>query len=172
MFNVATAGSLLLCVATAGVWARAQSRADVAGWAGWEDNAARRLWRTWGVTSRGDAATFQISTGTLQFDDATNIHIQPNLATAMQPHFFHFVHPVFPPFNNAAWCKVFSSGAKPLGFEMTLVSVPFWLIAAVFAIIPLLRGSAYCINRWMNRCRARGFDVVGARVHAPADGSA
>jgi hypothetical protein len=161
LFYTMTVMSLMLCVATALLWLRAQSHSDIAGWAGWKDEQAG-LWQGRGVGSTGGVLTFYAFTGTFQFDDPGNV--QANSATTMRPHFFHRADIESPPPRPFRY-EMSSYGANGLTFMIRKFTLPLWLPFVAFAGTALLLPGVRLVRRALTaqhrrRPERRGFAPI------------
>jgi hypothetical protein len=171
LLSAATAVSLVLCVATAALWAAALHRTDTIGWAGWLDPVAGH-WHGWGLNSqRGRIVAYYFASGAARFDDPTNLNgSDPD----MPPHGFHHVAGARPaPDSGFAFDHV-----RVTRFvHMYFAGVPHVVIVAALASVsvPVLVRSANRRRRKRRaddgRCPACGYDLRATPERCPECGT-
>lgn len=174
ILNAATLISLLLFVAAVAIWVRSAFRSDVAGWAGWRDERAG-VWHGWGVISRSGTLQAYYFTGTLYIVNPTDLHgggLAPEL-----PRSFHRISSAD---SGPGGVRRFrwETFRLPVGArfaDLYAVAAPPGVLAAVFGLLPLVRGSVVARRRWRARrlsgvCRGCGYDLRATPARCPECG--
>ena len=163
IFNGLTALSLLLCVATAGLWVRSYRCTDVV-WRVGKD------WDTWSVSSRWGAVTIghrEYNGLGIKVDYGWRGYCGPahNAPPGLvRWHFCGF---------SGSGLAGSSAGSYPFTFKDEYISVPFWFLILLSTIPTLLHvGRARKLRHWrrVGRCMTCGYDLRATPERCPECG--